>query len=1225
MSKIITLFHKLKAVVGYSIAVVVILSALSVSGVRLLLTTANLYQNEVEQLASSILQQPVKIGRMDAKLSGLVPTLIFHNVQILSEKTKKPLFSLTRIDVGLLFDDLLWKQKITPAQLTIRGMDLRVTRTVEGNFKIKGVDLKGLDQIGENKSNPLFEKWLLQQGEIALEDSTFIWKDEQNAGLTWFFEDVNFLFKKTRERQQLLLSSKLPNILGEKIKLAFDLEGDLTSPGSWKLKTFVESKKINLKPLHTYIKTRNFELLDGIAELKLWLDWQGGKLNHLSGKVKLDDFAYQLNKKETVVLKRVSGIFDSSRDKNNTWNISVDKFNYENNNKVLHESKFSLAFNYKGEVIETFYVKANHMKLDVLSNIATDNHLLNKENETRLKHLNIQGDVRDFYIAWRNNELYKLKADFSGLSANSWEYLPKVRNLSGNVVYEQQKGSVSLISKKSIIGFPQLFRNDFNFIDINADIALSNTKQGFLFDVKDLKTENTEVNAVSSAKLWIPKDGTSPYLDLQTYVSRGDVAKVSNYLPVGIMEKYLVKYLDKALVAGKIKKGLVVFNGKLNDFPFADKNGVFTAAVETSDLVFNYRKNWPVINNAKINANFTGQGLDIHLLSGESANNHIYDSRVEIPSFIESELLLDLALTGSTANTIKYLVNSPILPEAKKLVKSVNLLGHIDTKIKINIPLDDVTRKRHSLSYSGSAALRDISLLMLDDKLDITGGSGNLFFTENKFSSENLLARVFGEKTKFSVTSSGKNKSIKISAQGKMKPGIILKRFDFPGANKISGNTGFQASMTFPGKRLKKSYPALKLNSDLLGVKSSLPEHFNKNKKTRQKFNFTTVFAGDNKIQFGVGFGNKGSAVIELDQSGKSTYLRKGAISISAKKAVLPGKNILYIDGSIKKITPSKWIKALDFNKGKSIQNYFINPIVFNLDELGIITEDDDKEDAAAETLNPKKIPEFSGIIKKLYFGKVFFGRLDFRVSKKEYGIHLDELFLSSKNMKLFSHGDWRYTRGEHRSNMDFTLSSNDFGGMLTDLDFAAIIEHGKTQARGKIAWDDSPAEFSFNKLNGNIKLKIEGGNIKEVEAGAGRLLGLFSLSALPRKLFGDFKDTFKAGFNFDTAEGEMNIENGDVYTDDFEIKSSVAKITLSGRTGLPERDYENTVVVIPNISGGAAGLTALLVNLPAGIGLWLFDKITGEQFNQATARTYEITGTWDKPIVELIEVEDSL
>ena len=109
-------------------------------------------------------------------------------------------------------------------------MDVQVTRTVEGDFKIKGVDLEGFDQIAEDESNPLFEKWLLQQGEIGLEDSTFTWKDEQNAGLTWFFNDVNFLFKKTQKRQQLILSGELPKILGDNIKIAFDMEGDIASP-----------------------------------------------------------------------------------------------------------------------------------------------------------------------------------------------------------------------------------------------------------------------------------------------------------------------------------------------------------------------------------------------------------------------------------------------------------------------------------------------------------------------------------------------------------------------------------------------------------------------------------------------------------------------------------------------------------------------------------------------------------------------------------------------------------------------------------------------------------------------------------------------------------------------------------------------------------------------------------------------------------------------------------
>ena len=112
-----------------------------------------------------------------------------------------------------------------------------------------------------------------------------------------------------------------------------------------------------------------------------------------------------------------------------------------------------------------------------------------------------------------------------------------------------------------------------------------------------------------------------------------------------------------------------------------------------------------------------------------------------------------------------------------------------------------------------------------------------------------------------------------------------------------------------------------------------------------------------------------------------------------------------------------------------------------------------------------------------------------------------------------------------------------------------------------------------------------------------------------------------KSGFSFDEAEGAISIEDGDAYTDDFEISSPVADVSISGRTGLADRDYENTVEVVPDVGGGLAGLTALLVNLPAGIGLWLVDKITGEQFNAASSKFYEISGSWESPDIE--EVDD--
>jgi len=1219
MAKNHPLFHKFKFVVGYTIATVVIIIALGVSGIRFLLTTANLYQNEVEQLASSLLKQPVKIGYMDAKLSGLMPTLIFHNVQLISKQSQKTLFSISRIDVGLLVDDLLWQQKITPAQLTVRGMDLHITRTKKGEFKIKGVDLDGLNQHAKNESNSLLQSWLLQQGEIGIEDSTFIWKDEKKAGLTWFFNDVNGLLKKTDERLQLLLSAKLPNVMGKKIQLSLDLLGDVTLPATWKVKAFVESKSLSLKPIQKYIDNNNIKLISGITDFKLWLDWEHKNIKQVSGDVKLYDFSYQFNKKKVVSLNLVSGMFDSQKDENNIWNVSLNKFNYNNNKEVLKNEEFSLAFKYKDKKIKTFYLDADILKLKALSEIVIENHLVSQENEKLINNLNVHGDIRNFHIGWKDNALYTFNADFNYFGINSWKDIPKIESLSGNIIYEKQKGKISLLSENAIIGFPDLFRDDFKLDKFNAEIAFSNTSKGVFFDVKNLTLKNSEVSATSLAKFWLPKDDTSSHLDLQVYVSEGDVSKISHFLPVGIMDKSLVGWLDKGLLEGKVEKSTIIFNGKLDDFPFDKKEGVFSVFVDTSGLTVDYQKSWPKIENAKVKGEFTGQGMKLHLLTGKLENNLMYASQAEITSFAEAELKLSLTASGSTHNTMKYMVNSPILPEAKRTVDSIRWLGSVDMKMNLNIPLDDAISHKKSLSYSGSAKLRDVSLFMLKDKLDITKATGDLFFTEKKISSANLVANILGKKATLSVTSL-KNKNIKVIAKGIMEPGEILKRFDIPGARNISGSTSFNASMNFPGKDKKNHHPVLKLYSDLRGIKSTLPEYFYKRKKTRQKFNFVTVFTGDDKVQVGVEFAKKGSAILELAKSRGVTYLKKGAVSASSKKAILPNKNILYVDGSINKITPYKWYKALDLNKGKGKQTFFVNPIVFNLDKLKIVTNKNDNNKKT--NLNPKHLPVFEGIIKKLYFDKVFYGRLDFKSSKKKYGLHFDELILSAKNMKLFSHGDWRYSRGKHKTSMDITLSSENFGTMLTDLGYAAIIESGKAQAVGKINWDGAVTQFSTGKINGTIQLSLENGSVIDIEPGAGRLLGLFSLSALPRKLFGDFKDTFKSGFNFDTAQGEIKIENGDMYSDDFEIISPVAEITVSGRTGFIDKDYENIVEVVPGVGSGIAGLTALLVNLPSGIGLWLIDKLTGEQINKASARTYEISGSWDEPEIELIEDE---
>lgn len=1219
MNKSPNVFHKLKTVFFYSIASIVIVAALGVSSLRLILTTANLYQIEVEELASNLLEQPVKIGRMDAALRGLVPTLIFHDVQLLSKKTHKSLFSLTQVDVGLSYKQLVIKQEIIPEQITVRGVELYVTRTKEGIYKVKGFDLDALNTVSESETNSIIENWLLRKGEVGLEDSTLVWVDEKNAGLKWRFDDVNFLLKKVQSRYQLLLSSRLPKALGNKIELALDLNGDITSPSTWNVRAFIESKGFKTSPLEKYIKNESFNLINGVADLKLWLDWEKKKLKQLSGDVKLKNLSYKIGKRDTVNLNLVSGIFDSRRDENDIWNVSVDKFKYKNDERAINESRFSLALKFKEKNISSFEVKANYLKLETLSKIVIDNHLSNLKYEKILNYLKIHGEINDFYISWKDNVINKVNAVFSGFEVNSWNNIPKMAGLSGNLLYENKEGRLSLSSTDAIIGFPNLFRQDFKLDELGADIIFLDTKEALLVESQGLSIKNNDVEATASVKLWLPLDNSSPHIDLQTYISKGDVSKTSHFLPVTIMDESLVKWIDKSLIKGKVNKGTIVLNGKVNDFPYNNKEGLFNVDVDVSNLTLKYLDDWPEIRKGNINGLFTGQGLRLHLSSGESRGNVLYDSYAEVDSYLKAELDLNISTKGSTHSFVQYLVNSPILSKSAVTLSSMRFTGDVVSDVKINVPLSNKLLKEKSLSYSGSANFTDASVFMLNDRVDITNGAGKLLFSEKGLSSKNLTANVFAEKSRFSVSSNLKDKSIKIKVNGKMKPSVVLKRFDIPGYKNISGKTSFNAEMIFPNKLGKNKNPTLQVFSRLIGMKSRLPDSFFKKSNTPANFNFKTIFSTPDKIQFAANLGEHGSSVIELDQSGESSYLKKGAISFSAKKAILPTKNILYVDGAINAITPAKWFDALDLKKEKGKSSFFRNPIIFNLDKVNVLRRVYDENNKSNST-NPAKLPVFEGIIKKLYLDELFLGRLDVKTSQVKYGLRFDEVILSAKNMKLFSHGDWSYKRESHKTEMDITLSSNDFGSMLNNLGFEENIRKGTAQAAGKLMWFGTPSEYSLDKLNGDVHLKIQKGNIKEVDAGVGRLLGLFSLSALPRKLIGDFNDAFKSGFSFDEAEGAINIEDGDAYTEDFAIISPVAEISISGRTGLVDRDYENIVEVTPDVGGGLAGITALLVNLPAGIGLWLVDKITGEQFNEASANIYEMTGSWDSPKIEKVE-----
>jgi uncharacterized protein YhdP len=176
-------------------------------------------------------------------------------------------------------------------------------------------------------------------------------------------------------------------------------------------------------------------------------------------------------------------------------------------------------------------------------------------------------------------------------------------------------------------------------------------------------------------------------------------------------------------------------------------------------------------------------------------------------------------------------------------------------------------------------------------------------------------------------------------------------------------------------------------------------------------------------------------------------------------------------------------------------------------------------------------------------------------------------------------------------------------------------IRGGQMQGRAMLDWPGNPADFQLATVEGKIKLETGKGRLVEVKEGAGKLLNVFNLNSLQRRLSLDFTDLTKEGFSFDKIKGSLVIGDGNAYTEDFVIHGTSATIEISGRTGLADRDYDQLVKVTPQVSSSLPLAGALAGGPAVGAAVFLAERLVGKNFNRMAQVRYEVSGTWDNPV----------
>ncbi len=298
------------------------------------------------------------------------------------------------------------------------------------------------------------------------------------------------------------------------------------------------------------------------------------------------------------------------------------------------------------------------------------------------------------------------------------------------------------------------------------------------------------------------------------------------------------------------------------------------------------------------------------------------------------------------------------------------------------------------------------------------------------------------------------------------------------------------------------------------------------------------------------------------------------------------------------------------------------------------------KEDASdVETLldqPTQSVPALDIVVDDLVLRGKRLGRLELdavnRAGAREW--QLTRLALTTPEARLTASGNWAAIARNadisagalatpltvRRVMLNFKLELSNSGALIDRLGFGKLVKGGKGGLSGQIAWDGSPLAMDYPSLTGQINLSIAAGQFLKADPGVGRLLGVLSLQALPRRFVLDFRDVFQQGFAFDDISGDLQIARGVAQTNNLRMRGVQAAVLMEGKTDIEQETQDLRVIVVPEIDAGTASLAYAAINPAIGLGAFLAQTLFSKPLIAASTREFRITGSWAEPKIDKVE-----
>jgi len=1252
----------------------IVLSALLIGSMRLLTPAAGHFRGELEQWVSQRIQRPVRIGGLSARWRGLGPELVLSAVEIDSPNLAQSTLKLAEIRFSLALLESLRNFEIKTRLITLSRVNLLVSRHPNGTFSISGLD--GIDGGGGDSSG-LFAL----PTRIRLEQSDIVFENQLIEGEPLLFRNVNAVLRNAGRRHQL--EAELPFPGGGQLVLRADVRGDVSQPGGWNADLYLKGQGIAPSGLLQSRIAQGYSLPSGDLSMEIWSHWEDGRFSRTEGR---GDIAQLLIRRVTnrenpalnLEIERLGGSFLWTAQPQG-WQLDVRDIQFSRNGAAWPASGISVSARYDDAGKVHLLAGAGFARAGDLGAVAGIFLAENPEIVQALRETAMQGELRDlrFELEEAENQ-WSVQGNFDSLTTRPWKQFPGVRNLDAKFWFSEERGELLLNGRSTALDFPQLFRDPLELKMLKGQISWSRDAVGnWRLESPDILAVTRDIHTNTRLTLEIPlQQDKSVFMDLQTDFSDGLAINAHRYYPVGIMPEAVVSWLDRGIVDGKVTSGSALVRGPLSDFPFhKSRNGVFEVFFHTENMTIDYAPGWPRLTNVAAEVRFFQNGFEVKVERGKIFDSQLNQTHGRIADFNESPFELKGRVQGALHDGLRLLRESPLAVDFAVFTEQMSALGEAVTLIDLTIPIGP----GQEFNLDGALDFGGSTLNLEAWKLPLTDIHGKLNFTQREIRAQGVKAKALGSDITVDINTLSKPiKATRISARAQISSRQLARRFSEIDFGPVTGRSEWSLRLDIPHRFAGvETAPSMLFSSGLIGVSVELPAPLGKIAEQTRQFALGMEFPAGGGISMNVEYGPLLKLALASDSGNGFT---RGALRFGGEPARIPAREGLEISGRLESLDLAAWSEVLqsqsandgslpfnrleldvlrmtagdfalddvsiDFRRERELLNGRLfshqaegsvqipidiqrQPVRVRLNRLSLNYQPVSLNKPQAKrsgSTDPVSLPAVDLEVEKTQINGMDYGNLQLISQRIPTGLELQAFTLKGSQLQLSASGSWtRSDTGEQYSQLQLSLTTDSLGSLLDNLGYERYIDRAPGVFDSQLDWADSPEGFRPDILNGRISLQLGKGQFLNVDPGIGRVFGLLNIAALQRRLSLDFSDLVNKGLAFDSVVGNFELDNGDAYTTDFQIKGPSAQVDISGRTGLASEDFDQLITVTPHLSA-ALPVAGLLAGGPVGGAAMLIAQgLLGKEFDKASKRQYEVKGAWDDPSLTQISAEDSV